>query len=66
MIPEEFRSKKGEHFKPELSMFRGFFRNLRKCINNSFKNYLHITEKGAAQFYLALVLPQSNCACTMK
>ena len=46
MVTEEFRSKRKEHFKAELSMFISFFRNLIKCINNSFKNYLHITEKG--------------------
>ena len=43
---EEFRSKKGGTFQAELSMFRSFFRNRRTCRNNSFKNYLYITEKG--------------------
>ena len=43
---EEFRSKKGGTFQAELSMFRSFFRNRRACRNNSFKNYLYITEKG--------------------
>ena len=66
MVTEEFRSKRKEHFKTELSMFISFFRNLIKCINNSFKNYLHINEKGAAQFYLVLVHSQLNCVCTMK
>ena len=46
MIPEEFGSKKGGTFQAELSMFRSFFRNRRTCRNNSFKNYLYITEKG--------------------
>ena len=46
MIPEEFGSKKGGTFQAELSMFRSFFRNRRACRNNSFKNYLYITEKG--------------------
>ena len=66
MVTEEFRSKRKEHVKAELSIFISFFRNLIKCINNSFKNYLHINEKGAAQFYLVLVYPQLNCVCTMK
>ena len=43
---EAFRSKKGGTFQAELSMFRSFFRNRRTCRNNSFKNYLYITEKG--------------------
>ena len=43
---EEFRSKKGGTFQAELSMFKSFFRNRRQCRNNSFKNYLYITEKG--------------------
>ena len=43
---EEFRSKKRGTFQAELSMFRSFFRSQRACRNNSFTNYLYITEKG--------------------
>ena len=38
--------KRGEHFKPSCLCSGVFFRNQRACRNNSFKNYLYITEKG--------------------